>query len=206
MSTDNRFEGRYQNGDLPWNINRADYNLINVVTNEPIPVGKAIDIGCGTGDNAIWLANQGFKVTGIDYSQKAIEMAIAKAKEKRARNSNFISLDILNDNIPGEPYSFVFDRGCFHSFELPGERKKFAKRAADMLMTGGLWLSLVGSYDDGRLDQGPPKRTVQDISKAVEPYFEIQYIKTGRFDSNDAVPSKIWICLMKKRKTTTSGK
>ncbi len=202
MSEENRFESRYKNNDLPWNINRADYNLINAVTNEPIPVGKAIDIGCGTGDITIWLANQGFNVTGIDYSAKAIEIAKLKAKEKGAVNTSFYALDILNDKVPGGPFSFVVDRGCFHSFDLPKERKKYAKRAADLLMNGGLWLSLVGSFDDGRLDQGPPKRSVQDISTAVEPYFEIQHINAGRFDSNDAIPSKIWICLMKKRNTT----
>ncbi|MCD4683903.1 MAG: class I SAM-dependent methyltransferase [Bacteroidales bacterium] len=199
MSADNRFENRYKNGDLPWNINRADYNLINVVTNEPIPVGKAIDIGCGTGDNAIWLAKQGFNVTGIDYSKNAIEMAKIKAEDKGANNTHFLFLDILNDKIPDGPYSFVYDRGCFHSFDTNKERKKYAGRTADLLMNGGLWLSLLGSHDDGRLDQGPPKKTVLDIATAVEPYFEIQYIKAGRFDSNDAVPSKIWICLMKKR-------
>ena len=204
MSADNRFENRYKNGDLPWNINRADYNLINVVTNEPIPVGKAIDIGCGTGDNAIWLAKQGFNVTGIDYSKNAIEMAKIKAEDKGANNTHFLYLDILNDKIPEGPYSFVFDRGCFHSFDTNKERKKYAGRTADLLMNGGLWLSLLGSHDDGRLDQGPPKKTVLDIATAVEPYFEIQYIKAGRFDSNDAVPSKIWICLMKKRKMATS--
>lgn len=206
MSKDNRFEGRYQNDDLPWNINRADFNLINVVTNESIPVGKAIDVGCGTGDIAIWLANQGFNVTGVDYSEKAIEIAKEKAKYKGAQNTSFFFLDILNDKIPGGPYSFVVDRGCFHSFDLPRERKKYAKRAADLLMNGGLWLSLIGSYDDGRFDQGPPKRTVQEIATAVETFFEIQYIKAGRFDSNDAVPSKIWICLMKKRSLITSLK
>ncbi len=199
MSEDNRFESRYKKDDLPWNINRADFNVINVVTNEPIPVGKAIDIGCGTGDIAIWLANQGFKTTGLDYSEKAIEMAKTKAKIKGAVNATFYSLDFLKDKIPEGPYSFVVDRGCFHSFDAAGDRKKYAKKAADLLMNGGLWLSLIGSYDDGRFDQGPPKRTIQDISKAVEPYFEIQYIKAGRFDSNDAVPSKIWICLFKKR-------
>lgn len=206
MSTDNRFESRYKNDDLPWNINRADYNVINVVTKEPIPVGKAIDIGCGTGDIAIWLANQGFKTTGIDYSDKAIEMAKEKAKEKGAVNATFYALDILKDKIPEGPYSFVVDRGCFHTFDSARERKKYAKRAADLLMNGGLWLSLVGSYDDGRLEQGPPKRTVQDISTAAEPYFEILSIKAGRFDSNDAVPSKIWICLFIKRNLSASHK
>ncbi len=63
-SEENRFENRYVSGDLPWNINRPDYNLINVITTEKIAPGKAIDIGCGTGDNAIWLASQKFEVYG----------------------------------------------------------------------------------------------------------------------------------------------
>jgi len=203
---ENRFENRYKIGDLPWNINRADYNMINVIINEPIPVGKALDIGCGTGDNVIWLAKQGFDVTGIDYSQNAIKMAKSKAKKKGASNTHFLFLDILNDEIPEGPYNFVFDRGCFHSFDSHEERKKYAERVADISVNDGLWLSLLGSFDDGRLEQGPPKRTVLDIATAVEPYFEIQYIKTGRFDSNDEVPSKIWICLMKKREIATSYK
>lgn len=196
---ENRFELRYENGDLPWNIDRPDYNLIHTVENEPIPVGNVIDVGCGTGDNAIWLAKQGFRVTGIDYSETAIEMAKVKAK-KAGVVVTFLTFDILRNKIPGGPYSFAFDRGCYHSFDVKPERKKYAKKVSELLMPGGLWLSLMGNYDDGRLDIGPPKRSAEEIAGGVEPYFEIQYLKAGRFDSNDPIPSKIWIGLMKKRK------
>jgi ubiquinone/menaquinone biosynthesis C-methylase UbiE len=196
---ENRFENRYVTGDLPWNISRPDYNLINVVTTEKIKPGKALDIGCGTGDNAIWLVNQKFNVTGIDYSVNAIKMAKENARKNGFKNIKFSVVDILKDKIPDGPYDFIFDRGCFHSFDLAEERITYANKVAKTLKKDGLWLSLIGNYDDGRLDQGPPKRTVRDISNAVEPYFEIQYIRSGRFDSNDDEPSKIWIGLFKKR-------
>ncbi len=126
-------------------------------------------------------------------------MAKVNALKKGFKEVKFLVVDILKDKIPGGPYDFVFDRGCFHSFDLPDERNIYAENVSNILNKDGLWLSLMGNYDDGRLDQGPPKRTVRDISNAVEPYFEIQYIKSGRFDSNDEVPSKIWIGLFKKR-------
>ena len=199
---ENRFEIKYKKGNLPWNIERPDYNLVNTVEGEPIPVGTVLDVGCGTGDNALWLAKNGFKVTGIDYSRTAIEMATSKSSEARV-GVNFLTLDILKDKIPGGPFSFVFDRGCFHSFDTKAERKIYSKNVSSLLMPGGLWLSLIGNFDDGRLDVGPPKRSAEEIAAGVEPYFEIQYLKAGRFDSNDSIPSKIWIGLMKKRKLLT---
>jgi len=66
MTVEEDYRARYQSGDIPWDVGRADFNLIDVVTQKPIPSCKALDIGCGTGDNSIWLARNGFKVTGTD--------------------------------------------------------------------------------------------------------------------------------------------
>lgn len=192
------FNARYESGDLPWNINRPDYNLINTVQEYHIPGGTALDIGCGTGDNVIWLANNGFIPTGIDLSREAIKIARKRAKE-REDLIHFFTLDFLKSSVEGTPFDFIFDRGCFHTYDLAEERLAFAKNAHRAIATNGLWLSLIGNYDDGRLEQGPPKRSARDITQAVEPYFEILFMKQGRFDSNDTIPSKIWITLMKRR-------
>ncbi len=192
------FNHRYIEGNLPWNIDRPDFNLVATVRDHEIQPGKAIDIGCGTGDNALWLAQQGFTVTGIDQAEKAIGMALEKS-EKKKLHADFLVRDILKDDIPGGPYDLAFDRGCFHTFDRKRERRTFARKVHALLGDGGLWLSLIGSWDDGRLDTGPPKRTALEVVRAVEPYFEILLLKKGRFDSNDAVPSKIWVCLMGRR-------
>lgn len=193
-----RFNDRYITNDLPWDINRPDFNLVNTVNEFGIEACKALDIGCGTGDNVFWASKNGFTVTGIDISEKAIEMAKEKA-DKNKLKVDFFVLDLFKDNIPGTPYGFIFDRGCFHTFDKKKQRKDYARIIASLLKKDGLWLTLAGNADDGRLDEGPPKRTALDITSAVEPFFEIISLKQGRFDSNDEIPSKIWIGLMKKR-------
>jgi len=193
-----RFNDRYINGDLPWNIDRPDSNLVNAVKEFNIQPGKAMDVGCGTGDNIFWLKQAGFSAMGIDISEKAIEMALNNSEHNNIQ-ADFYVRDIFRDAIPEAPFQFIFDRGCFHTFDKKKQRHDYAKRMQSLLETGGHWLTLVGNVDDGRLDIGPPKRTALDIVSAVEPWFEILSLKQGRFDSNDVVPSKIWVMLMRKR-------
>ena len=192
------FNSRYETLDLPWDIKRADFNLKNIVKSHPIEACKVLDIGCGTGDNAIWFANEGFEVGGVDLSSKAIEMAIEKAKSAKVE-VDFKAIDFLKGEVPRKSFGFIFDRGCFHTFQEKEEQVLFAEKVNGLLDKDGLWLSLIGNYDDGRLDVGPPKRKARDVVEIVEPYFEILSIVQGLFDSNDEIPSKIWVCLMRKR-------
>ncbi|NOX46089.1 MAG: methyltransferase domain-containing protein [Chlorobi bacterium] len=192
------FNPRYETGDLPWDIKRPDFNLKNIVKSRPVEPCKALDIGCGTGDNVIWLAREGFETLGIDMSSKAIEMAKDKAV-KTGVETDFRTMDFLGEKLPANTFGFVFDRGCFHTFDEKEDRKVFVENVHGLLMKDGLWLSLIGNYDDGRLDIGPPKRKALEVVEIVEPYFEILSIVQGRFDSNDEIPSKIWVCLMRKR-------
>ncbi|MCF8368865.1 MAG: class I SAM-dependent methyltransferase [Bacteroidales bacterium] len=193
-----RFNKRYISGDLPWNINRPDENLIKTVEEFNIQPCKSLDIGCGTGDNVFWAANNGFDATGIDISPKAIEMAKEKSQGNNI-NANFFVKDLFKEEIPGAPFGFVFDRGCFHTFNKKKQRRNYARIVSSLLSKEGMWLTLAGNYDDGRLDIGPPKRKALDLVAAIEPWFEILMLKQSRFDSNDKIPSKIWVALMKKR-------
>lgn len=195
-----RFNKRYKSGDLPWDINRPDFNMVNTLKGFNISPGKAMDIGCGTGDNVFYLAKNGFNATGIDISPKAIEIAKEKALQNKIE-ADFYVRDIFKDETSAGSFSFIFDRGCFHTFKKKKQRIKYAKKVYDLLEENGYWLSLLGNFDDGRLDIGPPKRTALEIATAVEPFFEIISLKQGRFDSNDEIPSKIWIALMQKRKS-----
>jgi len=198
MSVKKRFKERYKTGNIPWDIGKPDFNLIETVTKIPIESCKALDIGCGTGDNSIWLAQKQFQVTGTDVS----EIAIEKAKEKALKNNvkcTFLVVDFFKSRIEGAPFGFVFDRGCFHTFDSNKERKKFAKNVASNLEKNGLWLSLIGSADERRQGPGPPQRTANDIAASVEPYFEILSLFSSHFDSNRQNPPKCWVCLMQKR-------
>jgi SAM-dependent methyltransferase len=169
-----------------------------MVTKGLIPPCKTLEIGCGTGSNAVWLAQHNFSVTATDVSEVAIEKAIERASGAGVA-CTFLLGDFLNDKIPDAPFGFVFDRGCFHSFDSDEERKQFAENVASHLERDGLWLSLIGSTDGPPRNVGPPQRSARDIVVAVEPYFEILSLNSTHFDSNNPEPPRAWICLMRKR-------
>lgn len=200
MTVEDRYKERYERGDTPWDIGRPDFNLVEMVTKRPIEPCKALDIGCGTGDNAIWLSQQHFDVTGIDTSEMAIERAREKALEARVKCTLAV-IDFITSKIEGVPFGFVFDRGCFHSLDSSDARRTFAENVHAHLANDGLWLSIIGNADEKRLGPGPPQRTARDIVNAVETHFEILSLVSGHFGSNRPTPPRAWICLMRKRRT-----
>jgi SAM-dependent methyltransferase len=199
MAEENRFKERYKAGDTPWDIGKPDSNLIQTVTTTPIKPCKALEIGCGTGDNAIWLSQQNFHVIGIDTSEIAIEKAKEKASKANAKCAFQVS-DILASHVEGAPFRFAFDRGCFHTLGSDEERRRFAENVCGHLERDGLWLSLVGNADEQRDGPGPPQRSARDIFNAVEPHFEIHSLVSGSFGSNRPNPPRAWVCLMRKRR------
>jgi SAM-dependent methyltransferase len=198
MTVEERFRERYKSGHTPWDIGQPDFNLIEVVTQKPIRSCNALEIGCGTGDNSIWLAQNRFQVVGTDTSDIALE----KAKEKAFKANvecRFILADFLKNKIEGAPSGFVFDRGCFHSFSSENDRRRFARNVATHLKEAGLWLTIVGNADEHRKGPGPPQLTAGDIVLAVEPYFKILSLTSSHFGSNRPSPPRAWRCLMEKR-------
>lgn len=193
-----RFNHLYETGTLPWELNRPDNDLIKWVRDYPIAPCKALDLGCGTGFNAIWLAGQGFEVTGGDFSPLAIEAAKENAREAGA-TVRFLELDFLTRSVGESDFMFLFDRGCFHSFDDPGQRVAFAKNAHGHMAENALWLSILGNADAPPRDEGPPMRSALDIATAVEPWFEILSLTSRIFDSRREKPARSWHCLMKKR-------
>ncbi|MFC1574319.1 class I SAM-dependent methyltransferase [Candidatus Latescibacterota bacterium] len=198
MTKNTNWHERYTSGQAGWDIGRPDFNLIDIVTKRPVHTCKALEIGCGTGDNTFWLARQGFTVTGADITEEAIQRARDKSTEYGFQ-CTFITADFLEQSIDGAPFGFVFDRGCFHSFDTYKERKRFAENAAAHLESGGLWLSLVGSSDDPPREKGPPQRSATDIVTAIEPFFEILSLDKSHFESDRPTPPGAWVCMMRKR-------
>ena len=83
-----------------------------MVAEEHIHPGRSIELGCGSGTNAVWLAKQGFEVTAVDVSSAAISRARERAASEGAKVS-FLCGDVLNLPDIGT-YDFVFDCGCYH--------------------------------------------------------------------------------------------
>jgi SAM-dependent methyltransferase len=191
------WEERYTTGDLPWDTGEPDHHLVDVVRSLPVPPGNALEIGCGTGTNSLWLARQGFNVLGIDVSQTAIEKGRAKMVDEEV-TCRFASLDFFTAELPG-PFDFVFDRGCYHVFDLAEEQTRFAERVAEQLSPNGLWLSLIGSTEGPERDHGPPRRSAHDIVATVEPHLEIAELRLVDFRANVPTPVLAWLCIARAR-------
>ena len=113
--------------------------LVEFVTSGRVAPGPALDIGAGTGTNAIWMAERGFDVLGVDVSPLAVERAHAKM-EGRALRCRIAVCDFLHAPPSGGPFQFIFDRGCFHVFDGADDRQRFAAHVAAALAPGGYHL------------------------------------------------------------------
>ena len=171
----------YQDKFTPWDVKRPDSHLAQIVKNIPVKPCRALELGCGTGTNAIWLARQGFKVTAIDLSETALDQA---RKKDGADACTFVLADFFDDPLPGTDFGFVFDLGCMHGFSNPEHREMLARRIAQCLIDGGYWLNISGSLDGPAIC--PSRLSAREIAAAVEPYFEIQSLTATVLDNLSA--------------------
>jgi SAM-dependent methyltransferase len=185
----------YASGQLPWDTGQPEPLLVEFITSGRVRPTRALEIGAGTGTNALWLAERGFDVLGIDIAPLAVERAAAKLSGLDL-SCRFQTLDILTTDLPDSPFHFVFDRGCFHVFDEGEERARFAARVAAVLAPGGLWLSLIGSTEGPSREYGPPRRSALEIALAIEPELEIVELRSAEFHAHGA---RAWFCLARSR-------
>jgi SAM-dependent methyltransferase len=186
----------YASGMLPWDTGQPEPLLVEFITSGAVTPSPTLEIGAGTGTNAIWMAERGFDVLGVDVSPLAVERAHAKM-EGRALRCRFAAWDFLAASPLDGRFQFVFDRGCFHVFDEPGERERFAAQVAAALALDGLWLSLIGSTEGPAREVGPPRRSAREVTLAIEPALEIVELRSAEFRGNNA---KAWFCLSRQRR------
>lgn len=195
--TERTWNDDYASGQIPWDTGAPDPMLTAFVAAGRVAPGRALEVGAGTGTNAIWLAEHGFDVLGIDVSPLAVDAARAKLAGRTAR-CRFETRDFLTQPVGEGPFGFVFDRGCFHVFDEAEEQRTFAARVAEALAPGGLWLSLIGSTEGAPREFGPPRRSARDICAAIEPVLEIVELSTAEFSDGPA-PWSAWVCVSRRR-------
>jgi len=187
----------YASGDLPWDTGEVDEHLVAFVSGSGVAPGAALEIGCGTGTNALWLAQRGFDVLGVDVSPLAIDQARERLSAPAPR-CRFEVHDFLGA-APAGSFSLVFDRGCFHVFDDAEDRARFAARVAEVLAPDGVWLSLMGSTEGPPREVGPPRRTARDVAAAIEPVLAISELAAVTFATRRPVPAAAWRCVARRR-------
>lgn len=120
----------------PWDSGIVPPEVVDFVSHHP--PGRAIDLGCGTGTNAIYLAKQGWQVVGVDFSGKALSKARRKSK------SYGVKVDFIHDDVSvlskvQGSFDLILDIGCFHSLS-PSQKQNYLKRAGELLAPDGYFL------------------------------------------------------------------
>lgn len=106
--------------DIPFFAPKPDENLVAHVESGLIAPGRALDVGCGPGRNAIWLASAGFDVDAVDQSRLALDWAGERAAEAGAE-VRFHCGDLFSLPLQAGQYDLVYDHGCLH--HLPPHRR-----------------------------------------------------------------------------------
>jgi SAM-dependent methyltransferase len=130
------------------NLWAAKPNRFLVAEVAELPPGRALDLACGEGQNAIWLASLGWDVVGVDYSEVAISKARARA-ERDGVAADFLTADLVSY----EPEPAAFDLVLILYLHIPaGERRAVLERAAAGLAPGGTFV-LIG-HDTTNMTEG----------------------------------------------------
>jgi len=174
--------------EIPWNIETPPDVLVKLIESGKVKPCKTIDLGCGTGNYAIYLASTGFEVTGIDISPTAIKIAKENAKKKEAK-CNFLVIDVLgNLDEVKETFDFAYDWEMLHHI-FPEQRKKYVENVYRILNPKGKYLSVCFSEKDlefggsGKYRQTPLGTILyfsseDELRDLFEPYFNIKELKT----------------------------
>lgn len=159
-----------------------------------------LEIGCGTGTNAIWMASHGCAVTTTEIAPTAMQAAQKKAAEAKA-DISFHLIDICETTpVEESTQDFAFDRGVYHIIEK-AKRNLFVERVATALKPGALWLSISGCKDEYREnpDVGPPQLSAIELLTPIEPHFAIIKLERTYFILDDGRKHLAWKALYQRR-------
>jgi 2-polyprenyl-3-methyl-5-hydroxy-6-metoxy-1,4-benzoquinol methylase len=169
------FETAYS-GQAPWDIGRPQGAFLDVADQI---TGSVLDVGCGTGENALFFAARGRNVTGIDFLDVPISRAKRKADE-RGVATTFLVKDALTLNDWSERFDNVIDSGLFHVFS-DDDRKKYVDGLATVLKPGGrLFLMCFSDEEPGT--QGPRRVSKAELQDAFVVGWVIESIEPARFE------------------------
>jgi cyclopropane fatty-acyl-phospholipid synthase-like methyltransferase len=171
------FDSAYE-GVAPWDIGRPQRKIMQLEEAGEI-VGSVLDVGCGTGENALYLAARGHEVWGVDFTPRAIETARDKAVQRHL-SVTFRVQDVLCLDALGRRFDTVIDSGLFHVLS-DEERPYFARSVARVLRRGGTYFMLcVSELQPGTY--GPRRVTQAEIRETFARGWRINYIKAARME------------------------
>ena len=171
------YERAYRRGASGWDTGITPPELMALLEGpNALEPGRALDLGCGTGTNAITLAQHGWFVTGVDFSSLAISSARRKADW--VSGVSFVEGDVtrLGELGVDGPFDLVVDIGCFHSV-APNRREAYAREVARVTRPGGVFL--VFAFGPWLRLPGSRRTREREIRRRFERAFDLERVELG---------------------------
>jgi SAM-dependent methyltransferase len=195
--------------EIPWNLRQPPWLLVELVESGSLLPCDAVDLGCGAGNQAVWLAKRGFEMTCVDISPKAIEHAEALAAEAGIE-CRFVSADLTKEMEDFDlRFDFAYDWEVLHHI-FPPDRERYAANVHRMLRPGGRYLSVCFGEQDFAAFEGEGKyrktplgttlyfSSLDEIRELFDPLFIIDDLRiveiAGKYQPHMAI-----MALMKKK-------
>lgn len=179
-----RLRERYETGDVPWDAELPPPEVIELA--ETLPPGRALDLGCGYGRTAIYLAQRGWQVDGVDFVELALEEAERRAAaadvEIAFHHGSVTDLGYLSGT-----YDLAVDVGCGHALDEAGLRA-YLDELRRLLRPGAVFLFFARIREDaaGDEDEGPRGLDEPLFRRLIANGFELYRNESGVTDMGEA--------------------
>jgi SAM-dependent methyltransferase len=188
------WQRHYEENDLGWDLGQVAPPFVKLWQEEKLPLGKVLVPGCGRGHEVVFLAENGFDVTAIDFSSGAVtylKNALKKRNlEGRILHQDFFSLDESHEGV----YDLVLEQTFFCAIS-PKQRRDYVLNVSRILKPGGILVGLFYHTDE---QGGPPYNTTrEDIEMHFSKKFEIQELDKTSL-STEQRKDKEWLGILKK--------
>ncbi len=188
------WQRHYEENDLGWDLGQVAPPFVKLWQEEKLPLGKVLVPGCGRGHEVVFLAENGFDVTAIDFSSGAVtylKNALKKRNlEGRILHQDFFSLDESHEGV----YDLVLEQTFFCAIS-PKQRRDYVLNVSRILKPGGILVGLFYHTDE---QGGPPYNTTrEDIEMHFSKNFEIQELDKTSLSAEQR-KDKEWLGILKK--------
>jgi SAM-dependent methyltransferase len=177
---DRAFDDAYI-GVPPWDIGRPQREVLELVEAAAFR-SPVIDVGCGTGENALALARGGLEVVGIDASSRAIGKAMDMARERGLSNVEFMVADVFDVGGFGRRFAAALDCGLFHVLD-DHERPVYAASLHEALEPGGI-VHLLCFSEDEPPGWGPRRVSQRELRATFASGWQVPEIVPTGFETN----------------------
>ena len=193
--TQEDWQRHYDEGDLGWDLGQVAPPFIRLFESNAILPGKTLVPGCGRGHEVIYLAENGFEVTAVDYSSGAVNHLKSTVQERKLKckvlHMDFFGIDSAHNGV----YDLLIEQAFFCAIS-PEQRPSYVSTVARALKQGGMLAGLF--YHTGE-EGGPPFNTThEDILNHFSDSFEIQQLSKSE-DSAEQRKNKEWLVVLVKK-------